>query len=356
MVAKRLERLEAGECVNDKRHDAGPIPNESSRENVQTGYNSTIQARLTKLQERLTNFVFDKIESELEQFILEDNVLHDTNSENISVPHNKRHIISSNRVLEAASDISVHTAGASVCAMSVLTNIHSVPPVTLSTTSVVSTAVARVCATPDLMIISSVPPVTRSTTSVVSTAASVCDMPDITNIKSVPPVTWSTTSVVSTAAASVCATPDLMIISSVPPVTRSTTSVVSTAASVCDMPDLTNINSVPPVTRSTTRVVSTAAASVCAAPVLTNINSCPPVTLSQTSVVSTAMHYSDRVESVPNRNSVDRDSENVSVVSRHVHGQPLMYLPAGTFLISILFCTTSNIGTFPDSARVGTEC
>ncbi|KAH3888896.1 hypothetical protein DPMN_012939 [Dreissena polymorpha] len=68
-VAKRLERLEAGECVNDKRNDAGPIPNESSRENVQTGCNSTMQARLTKLQDRLTNFVFDKIESELEQFI-----------------------------------------------------------------------------------------------------------------------------------------------------------------------------------------------------------------------------------------------------------------------------------------------
>ncbi|KAH3802434.1 hypothetical protein DPMN_156110 [Dreissena polymorpha] len=126
------------------------------------------------------------------------------------------------------------------------------------------------------------------------------------------------------------------------------------------MPDLTNINSVPPVTRSTTMVVSTAAASVCAAPVLTNINSCPPVTLSTTSVVSTAMHYSDRVESVPNRNSVDRDSEHVSVVPRHVHGQPLMYLSADTSVKSFSdqhpFCTTSNIGTFSDSARVGTKC
>jgi hypothetical protein len=84
-------------------------------------------------------------------------------------------------------------------------------------------------------------------------------------------------------------------------------------------------------------VVSTAAASVCAAPVLTNINSCPPVTLSTTSVVSTAMHYSDRVESVPNRNSIDRDSERVSVVPGHVHGQPLMYLPAGT-----------SVRSFPD--------
>ncbi|KAH3878608.1 hypothetical protein DPMN_002505 [Dreissena polymorpha] len=307
-VAKRLERLEAGECVNDKRHDADPIPNESSREKVQTGFNSTIQARLTKLQDRLTNFVFDKIENELEQFIFKDNFLHDTECENIPVRHNKSHIVSSNRVLEAASDIGVHTAGVSVCAKPVLTNIHSVPPVTLSTTSVVSTAAARVCATPDLTIISSVPPVTRSSTSVVSTAA-----------------------------ASVCATPDLMIISSVPPVTRSTTSVVSTAASVCDMPDITNITSVPPVTRSTTRVVSTAAASVCAAPVLTNINSCPPVTLSTTSVVSTAMHYSDRVESVPNRNSIDSDSERVSVVPGHVHGQPLMYLPAGT-----------SVRSFPD--------
>ncbi|KAH3895661.1 hypothetical protein DPMN_019826 [Dreissena polymorpha] len=72
------------------------------------------------------------------------------------------------------------------------------------------------------------------------------------------------------------------------------------------------------------------------------------------------MHYSDRVESVPNRNSIDSDSERVSVVPGHVHGQPLMYLPAGTSVRSFPdqhpFCTTSNIGTFPDSATVGIEC
>ncbi|KAH3770841.1 hypothetical protein DPMN_172138 [Dreissena polymorpha] len=140
------------------------------------------------------------------------------------------------------------------------------------------------------------------------------------------------------AVASVCAMPVLTNINSVPPVTLTTTSVVSTvAASVCAMPVFTNINSVPPVTLTTTSVVSTAAASVCATPVLTNINSGPPVMLSTTCVVSTAMHCSDRVESVPNRNSVDRDSEHFSVVPRHFHGQPLLYLPAGT-----------SVKSFPD--------
>ncbi|KAH3890676.1 hypothetical protein DPMN_014761 [Dreissena polymorpha] len=82
-----------------------------------------------------------------------------------------------------------------------------------------------------------------------------------------------------------------------------------------------------------------AAASICAIPVFTNINSVPPVTPSRTSVVLTAMHCSDRVEVVPNRNSVDRDSEHVSVLPsvRHYHGQSLIYLPAD-----------ANVKSFPD--------
>ncbi|KAH3748312.1 hypothetical protein DPMN_182751 [Dreissena polymorpha] len=73
-------------------------------------------------------------------------------------------------------------------------------------------------------------------------------------------------------------------------------------------------------------------------PVLTNINSVPPATLITTSVVSTAMHRSDGIESLPNRCSVDRDSEHVPVVPsvRHFH-QPLMYLPAG-----------ASVKSFPD--------
>ncbi|KAH3786851.1 hypothetical protein DPMN_164964 [Dreissena polymorpha] len=218
-ITKRLERLEAGEWVNDKRHDVGPIRNESSRENLQTGFTSTIQARLTKLQDRITHFVFDKIESELEQFIFKDNGSRDTNIENISVSHDERHIISGNRVQEAASDTGVQT--------DTLVSAKSVQSVNN-------------------------------------------DPSCVNEVGTVP---------------------------------------------------------VPPDFISERHV---AAASACAMPVLKNINSVLPATLSKTSVVSTAMHCGDGVEGVPNRNSVDRDSEHVSVVpsARHFHGQPLIYLPA----------------------------